>query len=75
MKSLGAKIKKLRIEAKLTQPQLAEKVGVTKGVISFWENDVNEPKAGYIKILAECFGVSADYLLGIDNKAKTKRDK
>jgi len=32
---------------------------------SFWEQEVNEPKASYIKKLAECFGVSVDYLLGI----------
>lgn len=66
MEGLGIRIRELRIEAKLTQPQLAEKVGVTKGVISFWENDVNEPKAGYVKILAQLFGVSADYLLGLE---------
>ncbi len=51
----------------LSQPQLAEKVGVSKAVISFWENGVNEPKARYIKALALCFGVSADYLLGLEN--------
>ncbi len=66
MENLGTKIKTLRIAAGYTQPQLAEKVGVSKGVISFWENDVNEPKASYIKILALCFNVSADYLLGLE---------
>jgi len=66
MNDLGARIKTLRIEAGYTQPQLAEKIGVSKAVISFWENGVNEPKAGYIKLLAKCFNVSTDYLLGVE---------
>ena len=49
MKDLSEKIKDLRIAMGLSQPQLAEKVGVSKAVISFWENGVNEPKARYIK--------------------------
>ena len=67
MKDLSEKIKDLRIAMGLSQPQLAEKVGVSKAVISFWENGVNEPKARYIKALALCFGVAADYLLGLEN--------
>lgn len=67
MENLGAKIRALRIAAGLTQPQLAEMVGVSKSVISFWENDINEPKASYLKILANCLGVSADYLLGLED--------
>ncbi|MDE5728718.1 MAG: helix-turn-helix domain-containing protein [Clostridia bacterium] len=67
MENLGAKIKTLRQSAGLTQPQLAEMVGVSKAVISFWENDVNEPKASYVKVLATIFGVSADYILGLED--------
>lgn len=63
MYNLGDRIKKLRIEAGLTQPDLAKLVGVTNGVISFWENNVNEPKASYLRKLAEIFSVTADYLL------------
>ena len=63
MNTLGTRIRELRIEKGLTQPQLAEKIGVSKAVISFWENNVNEPKASYVKRLAKCFNVTADYLL------------
>lgn len=64
MVGLGELIKYLRIEKGLSQPDLAKYVGVSNAVISFWENNVNEPKASYIKKLADCFEVSADYLLG-----------
>ena len=65
MKGLGERIKSLRQTAGLTQPQLAEKIKVSKGIISVWENDINEPKASYIVSLAKCFCVTTDYILGL----------
>ena len=65
MEGLGETIKSLRIEKGLTQPQLAKLVGVSNGMISIWENNINEPKASYIKALAIVFDVSADFLLGL----------
>ena len=67
MKNLGEKIKELRLEKKLSQPELAKAIGVSNGTISIWENNINEPKAGYVKKLAVFFNVSADYLLDIDS--------
>ncbi len=66
MENLGETIKELRIEKGLTQPELAKLVGVSKGMISIWENNVNEPKASFIKRLAVALEVSADYLLDIE---------
>ena len=68
MKSLGETIKSLRIEKGLTQPQLAELIGVSKGMISIWENNINEPKASYVKALASVLEVSSDYLLGLKDE-------
>lgn len=65
MVGLGEKIKSLRLEMQLTQPKLAEMVGVSSGMISVWENDINEPKATFIKALAIALNVSADFLLGL----------
>lgn len=67
MKNLGETIKNARIEKKLTQPQLAKLVGVSAGMISIWENNINEPKASYIKALAQALDISADYLLGLSD--------
>lgn len=63
MKGLGETIKALRLEKGLTQPQLADLVGVSKGMISVWENDINEPKATYLKALANALDVTVDQLL------------
>ena len=65
MEHLGETIKALRLEKGYSQPQLAKIVGVSNGIISVWENNINEPKATYIKRLACALEVSADYLLGL----------
>ena len=67
MEHLGETIKSLRLEKKITQPQLAKLVGVSSGMISIWENNINKPKATYIKALAQVLEVSADYLLGLSD--------
>jgi len=64
MTTLSKRIKELRMEKGLSQPQLARAIGCSKGQISFWENGLNEPKASYVVKLADVFGVSTDYLLG-----------
>ena len=60
------RLKELRIENNLSQHKLAEKIGVTQKAIDFWEKGINEPKVSYVIKLAIFFGVSADYLLGIE---------
>ena len=53
------------MEKELSKTQLAEAIGVDIKAISFWENEVNEPKASYIVKLAKFFNVPTDYLLGL----------
>ena len=60
------RLKELRLENNLSQQKLAEQIGVTQKAIDFWEKGINEPKVSYVIKLAILFGVSADYLLGIE---------
>ena len=68
MVGLGKKLKKLRTEKLLTQAQVASMVGITKSVISAYETEIRYPSYDIFKKLALMFNVSADYLLGLDNK-------
>ena len=61
---VGKRIKELRTERRISQQALAKAVGVSQKAIDYWERGINEPKAGYIALLCEFFGVTADYLLG-----------
>ena len=58
------KIKQLRKEKKLTQEELAEKIGISKRTLANWEDGVSSIKENKLKILCEIFDVDAPYLLG-----------
>lgn len=65
MVDFGDRLKTLRLQAGLTQKQLAERLGVTKSVISYYELLERSPSPDIIVKLAAIFHVSTDYLLGV----------
>lgn len=67
MENFATRLKFLRDELKLSQAKLAKEIGATQKAIDFWEKNINEPKASYIISLARFFGVSTDYLLGVED--------
>jgi len=62
------RLKELRTQAGLTQLQLAQQLGVTKSVISFYELSERAPSPDVLIRVARIFHVSTDYLLGLDKK-------
>jgi len=62
---LGENIRNLRTSLKITQVELANKLGVTKQCVSNWENDNILPSVDMLIKIAQAFNVSTDYLLGI----------
>lgn len=67
MKVFAERLRELRSEKGLSMKQLAKEIDTTDAAISNWENNINEPKITYLKTLAIYFGVSTDYLLGLEN--------
>lgn len=59
----GETLAKLRRKSKLTQQELAEKLGFSNKTISKWENSETLPEITILPRLAAIFGVSVDYLL------------
>ncbi len=62
------RLRQLRTEAGLTQLQLAQRLGITKSVISFYELSERAPSPDVLIRLARVFHVSTDYLLGLDKR-------
>ena len=58
-------LKLLRKQKKLTQQELAEVVNIPKRTIQRLENSESQISIGKAKKLAEYFGVSVGYLLGL----------
>lgn len=66
MKSIfGQRLKELRLEKGLGQVQLAKELGVSKAIISAWENGLYDPSLSKSASIAKFFGVSIDYLAGL----------
>ena len=68
MNNLGSKIKELRIAENLTQEKLAEELNVSFQSISRWENGISTPDISLIPAIARFFGVSTDYLFGLQDE-------
>jgi len=68
MVDFGNILKKLRFEERLTQQQLADRLGVTKSVVSYYELHERTPSPEILVKLSALFHVSTDYLLGLDKK-------
>lgn len=62
------KLKEMRLKAGLSQRQLAEKIGVTHSVISYYELQERAPSPEVLVKLARIFHVTTDYLLGVESK-------
>ena len=67
---IGRKIKELRKNHRITQEQLAEKIGVSFQAVSKWENDIALPDITLLPVLANYFGVSTDEILCYDSTEK-----
>lgn len=59
--SIAMKLKILRKGRKLTQEQLAEKLGVNRATISNYEIGRRQPSLNDLKRFAEFYGVGLDY--------------
>lgn len=71
--SIGSRIKERRTELHITQEQLADQIGVTKGAIANYENEVSTPKIGLLYRLLDVLDCDANYLHQ-DNMKKSTFD-
>ena len=68
MVDFGNVLKTLRSKENMTQAQLAQKLGLTKSVISAYETGLRMPSYDVLIHIAKIYNVSTDYLLGLDHK-------
>lgn len=72
--SFGSRLKEKRESLNITQPQLAEMLGVSKGAIGNWETDVNSPRATLLYDLFDILHCDANYLFQ-DETRELYKDK
>lgn len=73
--TFGDRLKELREKHGLTQEQLAKILNITRSTVAGYETKRKQPDYEKLKILADFFNVSIDYLLGhTDIKNNTKQN-
>lgn len=60
-------MKELRKEKHLTQQQFAQIMNVSKTTVCQWETSKQEPSLENVVFIAQYFGVTSDYLLGLED--------
>ena len=61
--TFGDRLAAAREQAGLTQAALAGKLGVKAATLSAWENDLKEPRANRLQMLAGMLNVSLSWLM------------
>ena len=61
--NFGEKLKMLRTGQKMTQQALADRIGVAKSVVSYYESGERYPSYDVLVRIAHIFHTTTDYLL------------
>ena len=67
IRETGQKIVKLRHNNKITQEELAEKIGVSSQAVSKWENGKNLPDIEHLMLIAKLFNVPYSFFIEDEN--------
>lgn len=60
---LGENIRTARKKARMTQKELAQRLGIAQKDISYWENGIYTPSALRLREICKELGASADEIL------------
>jgi transcriptional regulator with XRE-family HTH domain len=71
---LGAQMMALRVNAGLSQEELAQRVGVPQQTIAFWEQSDKPARSDVLPLLAQALGVKVDALLAPGEKMTAKKN-
>lgn len=74
MSSFSERLKQLRKEKKVTQSEIAKKIGVAKSTYSQYENGHREPNFETLLKLSLFFNVDVDFLLSGKNSIQSLTD-
>ena len=73
MKEYWEILRDLREDRDWKQSAIAEVLGTTQQVYSRYENGINEMPIRHLRTLCRYYGVSADYVLGLDDRKGTSK--
>lgn len=66
--SFGSVLRQLRKQRNLTQDAFGAQIGLSKAVVSKYENEIGFPSLDVLIRIADFYGVTTDYLLGVERE-------
>ena len=66
---LAEKLRALRLQSKLSQKEIAKRLGVSPSIVSAYETSERTPSVEVLLALASLYKCSSDYLLGLERTA------
>jgi repressor LexA len=70
--SIAKILRKLRIDAKMTQQQVADAIGRKQSTVASWETGQSQPDADTLFQLCDLYKVSADEAFGYSSRKKAE---
>lgn len=64
MGNFAQNLRQLRARQGMTQPELAQKLGISRSAVSMYERGEREPDLDTLRAIVDLFGVDTDQLLG-----------
>lgn len=61
-----------RRQSKMSQAEVAKKIGVDQSTVCLWETGKTKPRASILPIIAALYGVTIDELLSDDSTAEVQ---
>lgn len=68
------RLRELRQQTGLSQTELANKIGISRGAISYYEQATRTPDIETLYVVASYFEVSVEWMLGIENTVEKSRN-
>jgi len=72
MSSLGSRLKEAREKKRLTQLEVANKLGISNGTLSGYERNYRDPDTETLRRLADLYDESVDWLTGNNQNRYSK---
>lgn len=70
---IGEKLYNYRKQKGLSQEEVANMIGVSRQIISKWEQDISVPRSDNLKKICEIYDISYEDIFGKDQKEKRKK--
>lgn len=71
---IGLVLKELRVSCKMTQKEVAEKIGRTQQIVGHWETGYAQPDANTLFTLCSIYGVTVDDAFGFQRRDSISKE-